>query len=256
MATRSTNTSGSDTTNNAPKSGRLADLAMFSRSATPRNSNTVSSSDRLGATARSATTCSGLAPGLYSTATWRNPGTISLSNSSRLPTVSSGTKVSPVTLPPGCDRLFTSPALTMSALEASTIGMVLVACAQASAGTLPEVTMTSQPVATISVANSRNLPAWPSPQRVSIVRFLPSVQPSCDSRAANAVARWPPAAGVFDPRNPILRTAPCAPATSGHAAAAPPRSRMNARRCMASPPRVLPIGNPAGNAAGGKGAGG
>jgi hypothetical protein len=55
---------------------------------------------------------------------------------------SSAKLVNPVTLPPGCERLFAKPKLTGSAPEAITIGIVLVALATAKVVGSGKVTMT------------------------------------------------------------------------------------------------------------------
>src|SRR5215470_15389692 len=51
-------------------------------------------------------------------------------------------------------------------------------------------------------------------------------------RATNAANSSPPAAGVTAPKNPMVGSLPacCAPAASGHAAAATPSSVMTSRR--------------------------
>src|SRR5207253_2187564 len=66
-------------------------------------------------------------------ATRARPGTASLRSSSRFPMSSGFMTLSPVRFPPGRARLATNPAPTGSALDAMTMGMVLVACLAARA---------------------------------------------------------------------------------------------------------------------------
>src|SRR3954447_17080017 len=82
-------------------------------------------------------------------------GSIAISNSSRLPLISSpGSTLSPVTFPPGRARLATSPVLTGSVLLVMTIGTVVVAFSAATAFAWFPVTMTSTPSRTRSAARA------------------------------------------------------------------------------------------------------
>src|SRR5262245_29976228 len=123
--------------------------------------------------------------------------------------------------------------------------MTDVACF-ASTAALPPATITSTLSRTNSAAISANRPVRPSAQRYSIARLRPSIQPSSRSRCTKAAVHGPQADAVVVPRNPMVGTFPacCARAASGHAAAAPPSSVMNARRFMFAlirAPRSTPI---------------
>ena len=171
----------------------------------------------------------------------RSPGTTSRNSSSRLPPASVCWSDSPVTLPPGRANDATKPLPSGSAATANTIGITDVACFVA--GTAPPaVTITSTLSRTNSVAISANRSVRPSAQRYSIAMLRPSIQPSSRSLRSKAVVHWLQPQDVPVPKNPITGIAVCCVRTaSGHAAAAPPNSDMNSRRCIYSPqPRVTP----------------
>ncbi len=169
-------------------------------------------------------------------------GTISCNRSMRLLARSLGCTVSPVTLPPGCARLLARPVATGSLKAANTIGMLDVALL-AMFTPLAELTMTSTLRWTNSAANSAMRSLSPAAQRYSIAMLRPSVQPSSDSRLANAATHAPCEACEPGTRKPMTGDlAGWACSASGHAAAAPPISQMNSRRSTRYParPKLLP----------------
>ncbi len=105
-------------------------------------------------------------------------GKISFSSSSRF-ALSSGLKMlDPVIFPPGRARLATKPNATGSPLVTMTIGIVVVAFLAARIAGDPAVSMTSTLRRTNSAANSGSRSNFPSAQRDSMTRFLPSSSPS------------------------------------------------------------------------------
>src|SRR5215471_9510515 len=85
------------------------------------------------------------------------PGTSSRSRPSRFDSVSLVQSVKPVTLPPGCLKLATMPALTGSPPIPKTTGIVLVAFVAATAETSPPTpTSTATPRPTKSAARAGN----------------------------------------------------------------------------------------------------
>ena len=122
-------------------------------------------------------------------ATRRSPGTRSRSKSSRSPARSVANTDSPVTLPPGRARLSTSPLPTGSPAAEKTIGIVAVACFEATISGVPEVTI----ISTLRRANSAAISAArslrPSVQRYSIAIVRPSIQESSCNRPTKAVTR-------------------------------------------------------------------
>jgi hypothetical protein len=143
-----------------------------------------------------------------------------------------------VPLPPGFDRLATSPVPRGSATVANTIGMTEVACFAENTGG-PAVTMTSTLTRTNSDAISAKRSVRPSAQRISIATVRPSIQPSSPSRSLKAETHWPAVEAVGPLRNPIVGGFPvcCVRATSGHAAAAVPISVIKSRRLIVAPGR-------------------
>jgi len=81
-------------------------------------------------------------------------GKTSFSSSTRLPLSSLVKALKPVTLPPGCARLATTPTPSGSPIAAMTTGMVVVACLAASAAGVPRVMMTSTGKRTSSAASA------------------------------------------------------------------------------------------------------
>ena len=141
---------------------------------------------------------------------------------------------SPVTLPPGRDRLATRPPSTGSFARAKTMGMADVACFAAEAA-LSTVTTTS----TLRRTNSsRDLGvALGASFRPAILdRDGAALDPA--SRPVAARERPTKGAGraVPVPRNPMAEVGCCALAWSGHAAA-PPSNVINSRRLIRSPRR-------------------
>ena len=81
----------------------------------------------------------------------------------------------------------------------------------------------------------------PAAQRMSMRTLRPSIQPSCckppKNDAMRACASRSFAAGLISTPMRRIRSACCARATNGQAAAAPPSSVMNSRRLIRSPRR-------------------
>src|SRR5262245_48846623 len=140
----------------------------------------------------------------------------------------------PVALPPGRARLSTKPAATGSGTATNTMGMERVASNNGPTVTLPVVKMTSGASATNSAAYLRARSPSVAPQRMSICTLRPTSQPHCCRPWANAVwracASGSSTAKVMSSPMRRTRSRCCARAASGHAAAAPPSSVMNARR--------------------------
>jgi hypothetical protein len=120
---------------------------------------------------------------------------------------------------------------------AKTIGITDVASLAAGTLAVPlETTMSTfcrTNSATIAAARSLR----PSPHRTLIATARPSIQPtarSCSTKAASCRFATEVVVGFKDPMAGGLGVC-CARATSGQAAAAPPRSVMNSRRFIRSP---------------------
>ena len=90
----------------------------------------------------------------HTTATRASLGTTSFNSCTRLPSSSGPETVNPVMLPPGREKLGTSPAATGLPLDAKTTGIVLVARLAASEPGVPVVTITSGLSRTNSVAKA------------------------------------------------------------------------------------------------------
>ncbi len=88
--------------------------------------------------------------------------------------VASTSKVSPVTLAPGVAMLATSPAATGSTPTVMTIGMVVVAFLAARVAGLVDVTITSTPERTRSVASSGRRPMCGPAFRLTKRTFRPA----------------------------------------------------------------------------------
>src|SRR5258708_14150529 len=102
------------------------------------------------------------------------------------------------------------------------------------ASTPPAVSMTSTLSRTNSAAISAARSRLPPAQRYSIATVRPSIQPSSASRRTKAAVQALHAEDVAPPKIPTVGSfACCADAASGHAAAAPPSSDINARRFTA-----------------------
>jgi hypothetical protein len=81
-----------------------------------------------------------------------------------------------IALPPGRERLATSPSFTGSSPTAKTIGIAAVATLAASAaGVVPGVAMTATRRWTKSAIRAGKRSNWPSSQWYSTVTFWPSV---------------------------------------------------------------------------------
>src|SRR5262249_1448372 len=120
-----------------------------------------------------------------------------------------------------------------------TIGIVEVAALAASAAESPPVATrmaTERPASSAASAGSRS--TWPSAHLYSIATFWPSTYPLSTKPRRNAATRCVVSSGDRALRYPITGIAGCcARAASGHAAAAPPRAKINARRFIQSPRR-------------------
>ena len=144
-------------------------------------------------------------------------------------------KFTPVTLPPGRLRLATRPDLTGSAPTAKTIGIVAVAALAASAAALPSGDDHGDLPANQIGRQRRQADRFDCPpsdirSRRSGLRQsrLPS-GPGWNARQHGTCEGQPADAPL---RKPITGIAGCcARAATGHAAAAPPSSVMNSRRC-------------------------
>ena len=96
-------------------------------------------------------------------------GTNSRRSSSRFGTTSPRKKLTPVTLPPGRERLATRPSWTGSSGITNTIGMVVVAALAATAGAVPpDGTMTATCLQIRSVVSAGGRSSWFSAQRYSM----------------------------------------------------------------------------------------
>ena len=123
-------------------------------------------------------------------------GKICFSSSSHLPLMPYSNDVKPVALPPGRDRVATTPAPTGSINCTKTMGTLRVACCRASTVVLVEAKMTSGESATSSAAYLRVRSALPAPQRISVSRLLPAVQPDVRSPCKKAAKRACPSGSL------------------------------------------------------------
>src|SRR5262249_53992068 len=175
------------------------------------------------------------------TATRATPGAISLSSSSHFPAKLNSQFVKPVALPPGRAKLSTKPEPTGSLVMVNTIGTVRVACSNGPTLEVPPASITSGASAANSAACLRISVASVVPQRVSMRRLRPMVQPNSASACRNAPTRACQTESSATPgtSTPMCRTRSpcCARAASGHAAAALPKRVMNSRRLMGLTPR-------------------
>ena len=159
------------------------------------------------------------------------PGTNSRNSPSRLAARSAAKKLTPVRLPPGRAKLATRPSLTGSLPVAKTMGIVVVAALAARAEGVSIAAMTATRRRTSSAANAGSRSVWFSAQRYSIATLSPSTKPASFRPWRNPRDTSVNASGDWLLRKPITGIAGCcARAASGQAAAAPPRSVMNARR--------------------------
>jgi hypothetical protein len=91
-------------------------------------------------------------------------------------------------------------------------------------------------------------PSSPSPQRYSTVMSRPSTKSDSANPRRKPAITWTYAPGEAIWRNPITGIAGCCARTaSGHAAAAPPRAKMNWRRLLIRSPRRRAAGTPLGS---------
>jgi hypothetical protein len=141
--------------------------------------------------------------------------------------------VMPVALPPGRERLAANPNPTGSPPITNTIGTVDVDVFAATAEFAPPAaTKTATGRWISSVANAANRSKAPSANRYSVETVFPSKKPASSNPFPNALTNDPESFADRVLRNPITGLEGCcAPAVSGHAAAAP-TSPMNLRRCM------------------------
>jgi hypothetical protein len=109
------------------------------------------------------------------TVTLSTPGNASRRSSRRLPLNSGDTVVRPVTFPPGCARLATSPAPIGSETLVTTIGIVVVALFAASAAGVLTAKITSTRACTRSRAKSPSRSFRFSANRSSMIKFRPSM---------------------------------------------------------------------------------
>src|SRR5437016_2733134 len=113
---------------------------------------------------------------------------------------SSAKLVSPVTLPPGCDRLFTRPKPTGSAPDAMTMGIALVALAIARLAGTGEETTTFGLSRTSSAARAGSRSRSPSANRYSKRTLRPSMWPRLRRPSRNASIRDQAASGSVKTR--------------------------------------------------------
>src|SRR5262249_7649025 len=171
------------------------------------------------------------------------PGATCLSSSSHFALRLYSNCMKPVALPPGRDRLLTKPAPTGSATLTNTIGTVRVSCSSCPNDRVPEERMTSGAEATSSAAYLRTLAGSAMPQRDSICRLRPAVQPSTSIACRNASMRACPSASpaaVAPTKTPIRRAAEQHDeVTPLHVGASPPN---NAARPIIVPASERPRG--------------
>src|SRR5262245_15102558 len=157
----------------------------------------------------------------------------------RLPSSSSASDDTPVTLPPGLARLGTIPALTGSPTGPTTMGIVVVARLAASAGAVPHgVKMRSTLPRTRSSASAASRSALPAASRYSKVTLRPSTWPRSRNAARNAASPGP--SHVIRHRTPMRTGLPagCAWTASGAETTASVRSAARSRRRRAAAPRL------------------
>jgi hypothetical protein len=173
--------------------------------------------------------------GFRMTAACVMPGAICLSSSTHFALMPYSNMRKPVALPPGRARLSTKPAPTGSGTITNTIATPRVACCNGPTVELPWARMRSGASATNSAAYLRMRPASPEPQRYSIRTLRPSVQPNscspCRNVPTRAIDSGSSAAVLMNTPMRRMRSACCARAASGHAAA-PPSVAKNFRRRM------------------------
>src|SRR5262249_16799734 len=157
-------------------------------------------------------------------------------SSSRYFPVMEGSKLTkPVMLPPGRDMLATKPWPTGSTMFPKMIGMVLVCCFSICVVDELDEKITSGFAATISFANLLSVFMSVPPQPKSMPTLRPSTHPSfCRPARRAATQRWASTLSSVSCNSAAsrrIRSPCCALSASGHAAAAPPSSVMNARLC-------------------------
>ena len=168
-------------------------------------------------------------------------GATSRNSPSRLAASSTFKVMNPVALPPGRLKLATRPNSTGGSAIRKTIGMVLVAAlAATAAGVLDNVAISETCRRIRSAVSSGSLSFCPEAQRNSIATFRPSTKPAVSKPLRSEATRLTFCSADPECRNPMTGIpAGCACAASGHAAAAPPRSPMNSRRFIPSPPTAI-----------------
>ena len=172
-------------------------------------------------------------------ATRSSPGAISLSNSSILAPITASELINPVMFPPGRERPATNPGPTGSATITNTTGIVRVSRCSAAVPGVPCARITSGCKATNSFAKVRVRFTSPPPQRTSIRRLRPSVQPlsarPCVNRESSAFPSGSFSSTLISTPISRMRSGCCACAASGRVTTTPPRRLMNSRRCMSAP---------------------
>ena len=140
------------------------------------------------------------------TAIRERPGTMALSNSTRLPARSGETLVSPVMLPPGRARLATSPLPTGSPTDVNTIGIVALACFAARVAGVPAAARIRSTGRAASSAASSGRRSLLSAKRYSIAMFWPSTYPRSHSPWRNPALMRARASRGPGVRKPIIGT--------------------------------------------------
>src|SRR6516162_7982638 len=236
ITSRGTRSAAAAVTIKPPFAGRASAVMACSISSAPRTLIGRTSTPSDGAKVCIAPNWPGPAAtaGVCRNATCFTPGAISLSSSNHLAPMPYSNSMKPIALPPGRATVSTKTAPTGSPTCTNTIGTVRVACSSGPVAALVAARMTSGASATNSPAYLRMRSGSPAPQRMSMRALRPSIQPDCASARANA-RTWVCSAGSSDANDvstPMcrIRSGCCARAASGHAAAAPPSSVINARR--------------------------
>ena len=159
-------------------------------------------------------------------------GTSSRSSSTRFTSKSLVRLLSPVTFPPGCERLVTT--VSGSPIDAMTTGILRVAFLAATAAGVPRVTIRSTFRRTSSVAKSAKRSPRPSAERYSIMRFRPSTYPRSriPCRKASRLAAF--SALDIVSNIPTRQTLPCRCAKAPSGTARTPLATLptNARRSI------------------------
>ena len=133
--------------------------------------------------------CSRPGSPLTITARRRRRGTSSCSSCNRFAISSEELSEKPVTLPPGCARLWATPRATGSSTPTRTMGTAALARFAASVAGVPTVTRTATPEP-ISFSMMPGSCSVRSPaERSRIAMLLPSVQPSAERSPRNASRR-------------------------------------------------------------------